>query len=87
MSETVLISAEGYEQRRRELDALRTETRGELAGPLESDAGNGRVSVDAPVGRAVAGERAGSRVQVEAPGGPLALEIVAVRPGRRAEAA
>jgi transcription elongation factor GreA len=161
MSETVLISAEGYEQRRRELDALRTEARSELAerlrearqdghladnpalqelleeqaqlerriallearlaaaeivapsadgrvgigslvrvrdgggatfelelvGPLESDAGNGRVSVDAPVGRAVAGERAGSRVEVQAPGGPLALEIVAVRQGRRAKAA
>lgn len=59
----------------------------ELVGPLESDAGNGRVSIKAPVGRALAGKRAGDRVVVEAPGGPLALQIVSILPRRQARAA
>ena len=59
----------------------------ELVGPLESDPGNGRVSIAAPVGQALAGARAGTRVDVETPRGPLALEIVSVRPGRRPRAA
>jgi transcription elongation factor GreA len=54
----------------------------ELAGPLESDAANGRVSIAAPVGRALLGRRAGARVEVATPRGPLALEIVSVRPAR-----
>jgi transcription elongation factor GreA len=153
MDETLLISADGYEQRRHELDLLRTQARQELAeglraarqdghladnpmlqdlleeqaqlerriallearlaaaeivepaadgrvgigslvrvrdgggatfevelvGPLESDAGNGRVSVNAPVGRALAGERPGARIEAETPRGPLALEVLSVR--------
>jgi transcription elongation factor GreA len=59
----------------------------ELVGPLESDPGKGRVSIAAPVGQALAGARAGARVDVETPRGPLALEIVSVRPGRRPRAA
>lgn len=155
VDETPLISAEGYEQRCRELDALRTEARHELGerlrearqdgdladnpalqgvfdeqaqlerrialleaqlaaaeivapvadgrvgigtvvrvrddggatfelelvGPLESDASNGRVSIATPVGQALVGRRAGARVEAQTPGGPLALEIVSVRPG------
>jgi transcription elongation factor GreA len=54
----------------------------ELVGPLESDAASGRVSITAPVGRALAGRRAGARVEVETPGGSMSLEIVSVRPGR-----
>lgn len=152
--ETLLISAEGYEQRCRELDALRNEARRELrerlrdahqdgqpgdnpalhdlleeqvqlerriavlqtqlaiaeivapasdgqagigslvrvcdgngvtfeyelVGPLESDVDNGRVSIGAPVGQAVLGQRAGARVDVATPRGPLTLEVVSVRP-------
>jgi transcription elongation factor GreA len=52
----------------------------ELVGPLESDAGNGRVSVGAPVGQALVGKRAGARVEVATPGGQLTLEVVSVRP-------
>jgi transcription elongation factor GreA len=152
-NETLLISAEGYAQRCRELDGLRTEARSDLAeglrearqdghlddnpalydlfeeqaqlerrialleaqlavaeivapaddgvvgigsvvrvrddtgttgeyelvGPLESDVGNGRVSIEAPVGRALVGNRAGARVEVAAPRGALALEVVSVR--------
>jgi transcription elongation factor GreA len=52
----------------------------ELVGPLESDIGNGRVSIEAPVGRALVGRRAGERVAVTTPRGRLALEVVSVRP-------
>jgi transcription elongation factor GreA len=153
-NETLLISADGYEQRCRELDALRSEARRELGerlrearqdgdladnlalqdlfeeqaqlerrialleaqlavaeivapvadgragigsvvrvrdgdgstfeyelvGPLESDVSNGCVSIGAPVGQALAGQRAGARVEVTTPRGPLTLEVVSVRP-------
>ena len=50
----------------------------ELVGPLEADIGSGRVSVSAPVGRALFGRRCGDRVEVETPGGMELLEITAV---------
>jgi transcription elongation factor GreA len=52
----------------------------ELVGPLESDVENGRVSIAAPVGRALVDQRAGVRVDVAAPGGPLVLTILSVHP-------
>lgn len=52
----------------------------ELVGEIESDAGNGRVSVAAPVGRALSGRGVGECVEVETPLRPLSLEILAVRP-------
>jgi transcription elongation factor GreA len=55
----------------------------ELVGAIEPDVGNGRVSVAAPVGRALAGRNAGETVEVEAPRGTLALEILSVRPVTR----
>ena len=51
----------------------------ELVGLIESDVGNGRVSVAAPVGRALVGRAAGEIVEVEAPRGTRALEILSVR--------
>jgi transcription elongation factor GreA len=53
----------------------------DLVGPTESDVGNGRVSVGAPVGRALLGRVAGDAVVVETPRGPRQLEILAVSPG------
>lgn len=50
----------------------------ELVGEIESDAGNGRVSVGAPIGRALAGRGAGESVEVETPRGTLSLEILSV---------
>jgi transcription elongation factor GreA len=50
----------------------------ELVGPIESDVGNGRVSVGAPVGRALLGRAPGETVVVETPRGPRHLEILAV---------
>jgi transcription elongation factor GreA len=152
--ETVLISAEGYEARSRELESLRTKARRELAerlrearqdgdlddnpllqdlleehaqlerrialleerlalaeivppatdgragigsvvrvrdadgatfelelvGALEADAVNGRVSIAAPVGQALVGQRAGASVEPVTPRGPLGLKVLAVRP-------
>ena len=51
----------------------------ELVGPVEADIGNGRVSVGAPVGRALVGARRGDAVAVETPRGPLELEVLDVR--------
>ena len=51
----------------------------ELVGLIESDVGNGRVSVGSPVGRALVGRAAGEIVEVEAPRGTLAFEILSVR--------
>ncbi len=56
----------------------------ELVGALEVDVGNGRVSVAAPVGRALAGRRKGDVVEVETPRGSLALEVLGVRAAGRA---
>jgi transcription elongation factor GreA len=54
----------------------------ELVGPLEADVDSGRVSIAAPVGRALVGLRVGARADVTAPGGRHTLEVVSVRPGR-----
>jgi len=53
----------------------------ELVGPLESDIGKGCLSIAAPVGQALVGNPAGARVEVAAPRGALALELVSVRTG------
>jgi transcription elongation factor GreA len=52
----------------------------ELVGSIESDVGNGRVSISAPVGRALLRQGAGTVVEVETPRGTLVLEILSVRP-------
>jgi transcription elongation factor GreA len=52
----------------------------DLVGPIESDVGNGRVSVGAPVGRALLGRCGGETVVVETPRGRQQLEILAVIP-------
>lgn len=52
----------------------------DLVGPIESDVGNGRVSVGSPVGRALLRRVAGETVRVETPRGPNELEILAVIP-------
>lgn len=50
----------------------------ELVGAIEADVGNGRVSISAPVGRALVGRRAGERVEVVTPGGTSSLEVLDV---------
>jgi transcription elongation factor GreA len=51
----------------------------ELVGPIESDIANGRVSVDAPVGRALVRRSVGTVVDVETPSGKLGLKVLSVR--------
>ncbi len=58
----------------------------ELVGAVEVDVGNGRVSLGAPVGRALVGRRKGDVVDVQTPRGTIALEVLAVGAGRRAPA-
>ena len=52
----------------------------ELVGAIEPNVGNGRVSVAAPVGRALVGQRVGARLDVATPGGTLPLEVLGVLP-------
>jgi transcription elongation factor GreA len=52
----------------------------ELVGAIEPKVGNGRVSVAAPVGKALVGQRVGARLDVATPGGTLPLEILSVLP-------
>jgi transcription elongation factor GreA len=53
----------------------------ELVGSIDPDVGNGRVSVSAPVGKALLGRHAGETVEVETPRGTLAIEVLGVWPG------
>jgi transcription elongation factor GreA len=50
----------------------------ELVGPLEGDPESGRVSVAAPIGRALMGQSRGARIDVAAPRGNVALEVMDV---------
>jgi transcription elongation factor GreA len=50
----------------------------QLVGRMEADAGNGRISIEAPVGRALVERRAGECVNVETPRGTMTLEILDV---------
>lgn len=52
----------------------------DLVGAIEGDVGSSRVSVGAPVGRALVGHRRGDFVAVETPSGTTRLEILSVRP-------
>ena len=54
----------------------------ELVGAIDPGIGDGRVSIVAPVGRALLGCRAGAVVEVIAPRGVIALEILSVRSQR-----
>ena len=55
----------------------------ELVGAIETDVGNGRVSVDAPIGHALAGRRRGDIVEVGTPRGLVRLELLDVGLPRR----
>lgn len=52
----------------------------DLVGAIESDIQNGRVSVCAPVGRALIGRAAGETVHIQTPRGTRAFEVLGVRP-------
>ena len=50
----------------------------ELVGAIEANVGEGRVSVDAPVGRALLGAAAGEIVTVACPRGELRFQVMSV---------
>jgi transcription elongation factor GreB len=49
-----------------------------LVGPDEFDVAAGRISVDAPLGRALLGKRPGDSVRVQRPAGPVELAVLEV---------
>jgi len=49
-----------------------------LVGPTEADPGNGRISHESPMGRALMGHKKGDKVSVEAPAGSIRFKIVKV---------
>ncbi len=49
-----------------------------IVGSTESDPGQNRISDESPVGRALLGQRAGDKVEVQAPAGTLKYKILEV---------
>ena len=51
----------------------------QIVGDLEADARNGKISISSPIARALIGKSAGDSVEVAAPGGARAYEILKVQ--------
>jgi transcription elongation factor GreA len=51
----------------------------QIVGEAEADVGAGLISITSPIARALIGKEEGDAVDVAAPGGARALEIVSVR--------
>lgn len=49
-----------------------------LVGPAEADPTKGKISHESPLGKALLGKRVGDMVQIQAPAGQFAFEIVAI---------
>lgn len=50
----------------------------QLVGAVEGDPTNGRISISAPIGRALIGREPGEQVDVETPRGPMRLDVLRV---------
>ena len=50
----------------------------QLVGPAEAAPGDGRISHESPVGRALLGKKRGDKVQVNTPKGVMEMAVVAV---------
>jgi transcription elongation factor GreA len=50
----------------------------QIVGHVESDITNGRLSITAPLARALIGKRVGDTVEVNAPGGGKSYEVLAI---------
>lgn len=55
------------------------QVRYQIVGPYEADLAKGRISVTAPLGRALIGKTVGDSVEVQTPKGGKSYEIVSVR--------
>jgi transcription elongation factor GreA len=51
----------------------------QIVGDMESDAKNGKISISSPIARALIGKTPGDTVEVAAPGGARAYEILKVQ--------
>jgi transcription elongation factor GreA len=71
-------AALGARVRLQRLDAAAPQTEYELVSSVEGDPSVGLLSVESPIGAALLGRVAGESVEVDAPGGPIRFEIVAV---------
>ena len=49
-----------------------------LVGPKEADPGNGRISHESPIGKALLGHRVGDIVSVDTPAGAIQLKIIKI---------
>lgn len=49
-----------------------------IVGSAEADPGNGRISNESPLGKALMGHAVGAHVTYEAPGGQIAVEILRI---------
>lgn len=49
-----------------------------IVGSLEADPGNGRISNESPMGKALMGKKKGDKVTVDTPGGEIVFKIVRV---------
>ena len=49
-----------------------------LVGSQEADPGNGRISNESPIGRALLGKKVGETIQVETPGGEINFKILKI---------
>jgi len=49
-----------------------------LVGPKEADPGNGRISLESPIGKALLGRRVGEEVMADTPGGSIRFMILGI---------
>jgi transcription elongation factor GreA len=49
-----------------------------LVGPKEADPGNGRISLESPIGKALMGRKVGEEVMVDTPGGSIRFKILKI---------
>ena len=71
-------AAIGARVRLQRLDAAAPQMEYELVSSVEGDPSGGLLSVESPIGGALLGRAAGETVEVDAPGGPIRFEILAV---------
>jgi transcription elongation factor GreA len=71
-------AALGARVRLRRLGATAPEMEYELVSSVEGDPSGGMLSVESPIGAELVGRIAGESFEVDAPGGPIRFEIVAV---------
>lgn len=49
-----------------------------LVGPKEADPGNGRISLESPIGKALLGRKVGDEVMADTPGGSVRFKILSI---------